>query len=118
MHSEEQRTQVQGCLMAVRREELEVAADALLAHLYEHFLGGAGHAEIIGGALHAAGVLLGAEDDDLAVLLGEGLEAFETGDSVRVDLRLDDGTCTVSVKSQGIPINLGHDMESLIVKSQ
>ena len=87
MHAEEQRTQVQGGLVAVRREELEVALDTVLAHLYEHLLGGAGHAEIVGGALHSAGVLLGAEDHDLAVLLREGLEAFEAGNGVMVYLR-------------------------------
>ena len=132
MHAEKERAEVQRSLVPVRGKELEIATDTVLAHLDEHLLRWAGHAEIIGSALHAAGVLFGAEDNDLAVLLREGLEALEAGDGVMVDLcegvkrkresfgglgrrpcavlemRLYDRAGAIGVEAEGIPINLGH----------
>ena len=129
MHADEEGPDVQGGLVAIRSQELQVILHAEFAHLDEHFLRGARHTEIIGGPGHPGGVLIRPEKGDAPVFLAKSLQSFKTGDRVVEDLgeRIecerkglglldrgplavfvmgqDDGTSPVGIEAQGIPVD-------------
>ena len=80
-----QRAQVQRGLAACRWHPLVVDGDQLLQGLEEQVLRQRGHAQALGGARHALGVLLRAEGRDAAVRLAVGLDALEDGLAVVED---------------------------------
>ena len=93
--ADQERTQVHGAARAVRRNELLVRGDDLLAGLDEALDRHRRHDGADRGALHAAAVLIGTEDHDLAVLLAEGLDALEAllpvVEAARADVHRDVG---------------------------
>ena len=74
---EHERADVERGAGAVRRHPGGVGLDDLLDGLDELLLGEGGHLETLGGVVHALGVHVRAEADDVAVLGGVGLEAIE-----------------------------------------
>ena len=74
---EQQRADVQGAAGAVGRDVVGVGLDDAPAGVDEHLGRHGRHADALGGVVHALGVLLRAEEDDVAVLLPEGFHAFE-----------------------------------------
>jgi len=75
--ADEERAQVERAAGAVGRHELLVRRDDPVERLDEHLLGHGRHDAPHGRAVHAPRVLAGAEDDDPARLLAEGLDALE-----------------------------------------
>lgn len=75
---EQQRPDVHGRAGLVGRDELGVQGHGEVDALHEQVLGHGGHGDVLGGPLHALGVLVGAEDGDAAVGLAEGLHPLVT----------------------------------------
>ena len=86
MHSEKHRTEVEGGLVAVRRQELEVILDAESAHLDEEVLVRSRDTEEFGGTLHTRCILVRAEYSYTSVFLAEGLQTLEAGNRIMEDL--------------------------------
>ena len=76
--TDEQRTEVQACTSAVRRNETLVELDDLLAHLHKLLGGEFGHHDAAASALQTLGVGLGTEDTDLAILATVALQSLES----------------------------------------
>ena len=120
--------------MPIRWQIFQIVPYAGFAHLDKHFLGRAGHAQIIGRALEPGGVLVRAEDGNPPVLLPESLKSFKAGNGIMKDLGEgvegkgkvfrglkggplpilisgeNDGTGTVGVKAQGVPVDAVHSL--------
>ena len=76
--TDQERTEVEACTGAVRRNEALIELDDLLAHFDKFFGGELRHHDATAGALQTLGVGFGAEDTNLAVFAAISLETFES----------------------------------------
>mmetsp|Transcript_15419 Transcript_15419/g.33965 ORF Transcript_15419/g.33965 Transcript_15419/m.33965 type:complete len:253 (-) Transcript_15419:205-963(-) len=94
--SKEERPDVEGRPVAVRRHEFHVPLHCLSHSVHEQGFWNLWHPEFLGPLLHSCGVQLRVHDADFTILAGEGLQAFEHRNAVMqgaaVDVEQDIGS--------------------------
>ena len=76
--ADKQRTEIEACAGAIRRDETLVEFHHLFAHLNEFLCREFGHHDATAGALQTLSIGFGTEDADLAVFAAIGFQSFES----------------------------------------